>query len=221
MRSAPKNTFEAIKIIRGAPPIGRARKGVLKPSVGSKVLRPHDFVNPPSISKKTIFYFLLNVAQKSGLFRSFPTLTPRLLEVIFVCRFRGIPIGYEAPRQSEPAGPLGWALLPFDNFQKCQRRQVKGIARSASCFGADRPAQLKFLRLSVLTDSTRLLERCLRMTKRDRQLFRTRVMYYDSPAEKTERFTPPPPRAPHGGSSMAADAEGPIGKERVFKIASP
>ena len=71
------------------------------------------FVNPPSISKKTIFYFILNVAQKSGLFRSFPTLTPRLLEVIFVCRFRGIPIGYEAPRQSEPAGPRGWALLPF------------------------------------------------------------------------------------------------------------
>jgi hypothetical protein len=38
----------------------------------------------------------------------------------------------------------------------------------------------------------RVLGRCLAMAKRDRQLFRTRVMYFDSPAERIERFTPLP-----------------------------
>ena len=41
--------------------------------------------------------------------------------------------------------------------------------------------------------------RCLTMAKRDRQLFRTRVMYYDSPAEGSERFTPRPNRKEREG----------------------
>ena len=45
---------------------------------------------------------------------------------------------------------------------------------------------------SLDPDILAVLGRCLVLARRDRQLFRTRVLYYDSPAGYSERFTPDP-----------------------------
>jgi hypothetical protein len=71
------------------------------------------------------FSFVLCVAQRSGLFHQYPNLTPRLLEIIFRKSFMGVSIGYELPRGTEPAGPRGWALLPFDNGIKAARARAQ------------------------------------------------------------------------------------------------
>jgi hypothetical protein len=46
-----------------------------------------------AIDEKSLMLFMVEVARASGMYRAFPTLVPRLLEVLFRKSFLGIPIG--------------------------------------------------------------------------------------------------------------------------------
>ena len=148
--------------------------------------------DPPRLSIKTIYCFLLCMAQKSGMFRVLPTVTLRLLEMLMVKSFQGVLIGYSLPRGTEPAGPRGWALMPFDNAKKQSARKALGQTKQPSNFGSTISDQLRFVRQEVHHDLGLALQRCLIVAKRDRELFRTRVLYFDSEATHKQRFTPPP-----------------------------
>ena len=82
--------------------------------------------------------------------------------------------------------------MPFDNAKKQSARKALGQTKQPSNFGSTISDQLRFVRQEVHHDLGLALQRCLIVAKRDRELFRTRVLYFDSEATHKQRFTPPP-----------------------------
>ena len=91
-------------------------------------------------------------------------------------------------------------MTAFDNMAKMVKRQeAQSLQCIASVFPRDEThsQRLKRARQILIADIEEVLRRCLAMCKRDRELFRTRVMYYDSAVDSSarlppERFAPAP-----------------------------
>lgn len=110
--------------------------------------------------------------EASGVTEHLPGLAELLLEVLEKKTLRGIYIGFELANTLEEADERGWRPRALHD----QRRLGKAARASVPVSKVERVARLQYLRQELHHDVAQVVERCLRMAKRDHQLFRTRVM---------------------------------------------
>ena len=155
----------------------------------------------PMRGYRGLLAFLIVLGQRSSVHRSFPTLWGRLPELLLNKTFRGVPIGYCASSDLSKDARInahGWEPRLFDRVHK----------RGALWSKTDRRDDARHLMQALHVDLLHVLERVCTMIKRDRQLFKSRVMFFDSPLPGWMRFTPKPVQATgRGGKFVAAAAE--------------
>ncbi len=139
------------------------------------------------LTTKGIWHILHLLAHRSGLLAAYPTMAPRLIEVLVKFSFFGVPLGYQPPQPGKLGNKRGWAPTLFDNRRKLERREARGGGGAVT--KRERQTAMRYHRQECHHDMLGVCQRALTVCKRDRQLFRSRVMFYDAPAEPEQRFT--------------------------------
>jgi hypothetical protein len=171
-----RQVVDALRCARGAVEVSR----LLFACAGSRARGANSGLTMASIEAFVMAVVRCTVA------RTLPGVAVRLVEMVVRKTYQGVPIGYE-PAAGSHANRRGWRLGIFD-----PKPRTKSAARGP------RP-DLRQCRQELHQDARRVLDRLVHMALREEELFRTRVMYYDSPAPPEARFTPPRNTATVGG----------------------